>query len=233
MNAQPNQPFPCPHCGQAHAAGTEYCPVTGLPIFYEEPVSPAAPSFWEKLEALLDNRAVIAAAIGLIVLLGLGALGAVLYLFLGPEPAPQTPDFSVLTVEAAQAQLTQSLDVTAVLSPTPGAADTAQPQETAAPEADNTPWQACADGAYLSRVRVGATVSVSNDPPLPNRVRSSAGTDGSVLGYLQPGEKAEVIDGPACVSQWVWWRVRAADGSLEGWTAEGDQDGYWLVPGVP
>jgi hypothetical protein len=37
-----------------------------------------------------------------------------------------------------------------------------------------------------------------------------------------------VEDGPRCADGYAWWFVRNLDG-LEGWTAEGDAAGYWLV----
>jgi hypothetical protein len=40
----------------------------------------------------------------------------------------------------------------------------------------------------------------------------------------------EILDGPACKNQWVWWYVRAEKNGLVGWTAEGDAENYWLVP---
>jgi hypothetical protein len=47
---------------------------------------------------------------------------------------------------------------------------------------------------------------------------------------LQPGERAEIIGGPVCSNQWIWWEVQSKASSLTGWTAEGDNKAYWLVP---
>jgi hypothetical protein len=74
---------------------------------------------------------------------------------------------------------------------------------------------------------------VSSNPPLANRVRSDASLDATVLGFIQPGEDALILDGPRCANAWVWWKVRANASGLEGWTAEGDEENYWLVPLAP
>lgn len=231
---EPPEMIPCPHCGQFHPLGTEYCPENGLPIYLETETPPASqPDFWARLDALLHNRWFIFAGVGMFLVLGLASLATLLYLLLGPQAAPQGPDFSILTAEAGQYGQTQTALATLTVSPTPNAGETPQPTASQTAQLSAAPWQACSEAPYLSRVQAGATVEISSDPPLPNRVRSSAGTEGDILGYLQPGEQAQVLEGPACVNQWVWWRVRSLSGDLEGWTAEGDADGYWLVPVAP
>jgi hypothetical protein len=85
-------------------------------------------------------------------------------------------------------------------------------------------------GIYYSRLYVGDVAYVSFDPPLPNRVRSQPSATGINLGVLQPGERAAIIGGPECSNQWIWWEVRSLASGLTGWTAEGDNKAYWLVP---
>ena len=108
------------------------------------------------------------------------------------------------------------------------------PSVTPSPSPSFTPetyptWQACM-GALPSRLHVGNLAFVSHDPPLANRVRKKPNTSSAILGYLQPGEKMEIIGGPACADEWVWWQVRSLASNLTGWTAEGDKTTYWLVP---
>ena len=40
----------------------------------------------------------------------------------------------------------------------------------------------------------------------------------------------EILDGPQCVDNWTWWKVREPSTGLTGWTVEGDGSQYWLVP---
>lgn len=220
----------CPHCGQMHPADTEYCPETGLPLFSEEPPIPVRPA-----AAFLANRKVLTAALGIFILLAIASVIALISLIRPPEDKTNGLDFSVLTVEATQFSLT--LTAGGIVESTPGAETTTSAlADTPLPSGSGSstePWQACTPGDYLSRLHVGDTVKVSEDPPLPNRVRESAGTDSEVLGHLQPGEQAVILEGPGCSNQWVWWKVRSTKTGLEGWTAEGDQDAYWLIPVTP
>jgi serine/threonine-protein kinase len=105
---------------------------------------------------------------------------------------------------------------------------TPSPSPTEIPEANPT-WQPC-PGALASRLHVGNRAYVSHDPPLANRVRAQPKTGSTIVGLLQPGEKMEIVGGPACSDQWVWWQIRSLVSSLTGWTAEGDTTTYWLVP---
>lgn len=88
-------------------------------------------------------------------------------------------------------------------------------------------WKPCPDGP-TSRLKVGDLAYVTKDPPIPNRVRKEPKPDAEILGYINPGASMELLEGPACANGWVWWRVKNAD--LNGWTAEGDNETYWLVP---
>jgi len=85
-------------------------------------------------------------------------------------------------------------------------------------------------GSNFSRLYVGDIAYVSFDPPLPNRVRRDPNTASEILGVLQPGERMEIIGGPVCSNQWIWWQIHSQSTGLTGWTAEGDNKSYWLVP---
>jgi len=88
-------------------------------------------------------------------------------------------------------------------------------------------WKPCPDGP-TSRLKVGIIAYVTKDPPLPNRVRKEPNRDAETLGLINPGGGMDIIDGPACSDGWVWWKVKNAE--VEGWTAEGDMETYWLIP---
>ena len=95
-----------------------------------------------------------------------------------------------------------------------------------------TPYEAC-KGTYLTRIWVGGFAYVSVKPPFPNNVRSGAGKSYPVIGKIKAGYPMEILEGPECANNWTWWKVRSLVDNLTGWTAEGDVDGYWLVPCPP
>lgn len=105
---------------------------------------------------------------------------------------------------------------------------TAPPSPTFTPEVKPT-WMPCT-GTYFSRLYVGDIAFVSFNPPLPNRLRRQPNVASEVIGMLQPGERMEIIGGPVCSDQWIWWEIRSLATGLTGWTAEGDRNAYWLVP---
>ncbi|MDO9088014.1 MAG: SH3 domain-containing protein [Anaerolineaceae bacterium] len=90
-------------------------------------------------------------------------------------------------------------------------------------------WEAC-PGYYLSRLHIGDKAKVSEDPPLSNRVRSKPNSTATILGIIEPGEKISILEGPSCNNRWIWWKMTSEKTGLTGWTVEGDNDGYWLVP---
>lgn len=122
---------------------------------------------------------------------------------------------------------TNTLPPTQPASPT--LPPTASPVSTTTPGAQPT-WLPCA-GTYYSRLHVGDIAYISFDPPLPNRLRREPNTASEILAMLQPGERIEIIGGPVCSNQWIWWQVRSRATGITGWTAEGDAGSYWLVPG--
>ncbi|MHB0965114.1 MAG: SH3 domain-containing protein [Bellilinea sp.] len=205
--------FRCPHCGQRHPGGTLYCPINGLPIELPDaaPALPGLPEIRKLNRWWLIGGAVLAGAI--LCLAGIVTL-SILRERVNPNITP-----TVLVFLPSRANNTPAPNVTLV-------AATPQPGVTPLYE----PWAACPDASYLSRLRIGDTAEVSSNPPLANRVRSQPSTDAEVVGSIQPGEDALVLDGPACANGWVWWKVRSNETGLEGWTAEGDSSNYWLAP---
>jgi hypothetical protein len=113
---------------------------------------------------------------------------------------------------------------TLIFTPTP----TITPTPTMTPTPTPIYYIAC-QGLYQSRIHVGDFAFVSNDPPVANRVREKHNTDAKILGFIQPGEKIEILEGPYC-GEWIWWRIRSMKTGLTGWTSEGDNTSYWLVP---
>jgi hypothetical protein len=61
-------------------------------------------------------------------------------------------------------------------------------------------------------------------------VRRGAGTDNALRDQLRIGEVFTVIDGPVCADGYAWFLVVYGGGQLEGWIAEGDDEGYFVGP---
>ena len=113
--------------------------------------------------------------------------------------------------------------VQAATTPTPG------PIPTAVPIAQSPlPVTEC-PGAPTIILKLEDWAMVSTTPPLPNRLRSQPTTHAETISQVQPGDKVLVADGPRCADGYTWWYVFSLDGS-EGWTAEGNAAGYWLIP---
>jgi hypothetical protein len=79
-------------------------------------------------------------------------------------------------------------------------------------------------------LRVGLFAYVNPEPPLPNNLRSAAGENNELIGYIEPGQAMEILLGPECADGWIWWKVNTLETDLTGWTAEGDGQSYWLIP---
>lgn len=127
---------------------------------------------------------------------------------------------SVLRVDPAALQITAQVSTGSALAAT----------VVPTPTSRVVIWKPCPDAA-ASRLHIGDTAYVTKDPPVPNRVRAEPNREGEILGMINPGASMDVIEGPTCADNWVWWKIKSAD--LEGWTAEGDQETYWLVPLIP
>jgi len=113
---------------------------------------------------------------------------------------------------------------------TPTATYTKAPSPTPrATVSQELPWKPC-PSAPESRLHVGDQAYVGYEPPLPNRVREKPNWDtGRVIGRIFPGETVEILEGPVCNNQVVWWKVQSLEKELVGWTAEGDSQDYWLM----
>ena len=73
---------------------------------------------------------------------------------------------------------------------------------------------------------VGQQGSVTAGPP--NNVRDLPSRDGELIGEIPGAEIFVVLDGPVCDGELYWWQVDY--NGLIGWTAEGKNDAYWVVP---
>jgi hypothetical protein len=86
---------------------------------------------------------------------------------------------------------------------------------------------ACPDAPAIT-IKRDAWAQVSLYPPVSNNVRREPRLKAELLGSLTPGEPVWIVGGPRCADGYAWWFVHSLSG-LEGWTAEGDAENYWLV----
>lgn len=85
-------------------------------------------------------------------------------------------------------------------------------------------------GTLPQHVRLGERAQINPANTLPIRLRVSPETQGTVLALLKPGTTVEILDGPACASGYLWWRVHVINTSKQGWVAQGNGTVYWLLP---
>jgi len=69
---------------------------------------------------------------------------------------------------------------------------------------------------------------VGASPASGLRVRSSATINGTQVAILPARTLVQVIDGPVCSDGFFWYRIRFEGGNVEGWSAEGQTDAYYL-----
>jgi len=112
----------------------------------------------------------------------------------------------------------------------PATAWTPSPAQSTPIPSTSTPIALACPNALPTRLQVGGYAFVSLDPPLSNRVRNGPGPDNRIIGDIEPGEAMKILKGPECAQDRLWWEVQALEGGLTGWTAEGDNKDYWLVP---
>ncbi len=76
------------------------------------------------------------------------------------------------------------------------------------------------------QLSVGLQAIVS--PGLANRVRNGATLGAAQVGRIQEGDVVNVESGPVCADGYNWYLVRNAN--VAGWTVEGGDGEYWLLP---
>jgi hypothetical protein len=101
-----------------------------------------------------------------------------------------------------------------------------------------TEFSACAN-APISHSYFGRLVHDNPAIILPNNVRKEPGKSSTLVGKLQLGMGAVILDGPRCADNMVWWKISFPiypdSNSIvtTGWTAEGQGSEIWLVDYVP
>lgn len=87
----------------------------------------------------------------------------------------------------------------------------------------------CPSSSSLS-LQPGTYAYISLKPPIPNRVRASAGKANAYLGQIQPGKGIRIIDGPLCADSSFWLLIESTESRLRGWTVIGSGSQQWIIP---
>jgi hypothetical protein len=88
-------------------------------------------------------------------------------------------------------------------------------------------WQPC-DDAPPSQLEMG-DIAMFEGTSLKLRLRGEPSLAGTLAGEINPGDRIEIINGPACSDQLVWWEVKSMSAGNTGWAAEGNTYDTWLV----
>ena len=91
------------------------------------------------------------------------------------------------------------------------------------------PLGAACPGFLPSRLVVGEQGKVTSGSA--NNVRVDPNSSSENIGQIRANRTFLVLAGPECADGLAWWRVNYQ--GMEGWTAEGADDEYWLEPAGP
>lgn len=79
-------------------------------------------------------------------------------------------------------------------------------------------------------LQVNSRAYISLNPPTRNRLRTGPGTSENIAGVIEPGTVVELLSGPVCSDNLVFWNVRVPSLDMVGWTAESNFKEQWLLP---
>jgi tRNA A-37 threonylcarbamoyl transferase component Bud32 len=141
----------------------------------------------------------------------------------GASPSPVPPVVAVTStpvIGAGQPQPTAE---------PPQPTDTPRPSDT--PKPTETPSGEVCEDAPPTRLKVGDHARVTFTDGRPLRIRSSpdATTTDNVTTQIPEGTEMDILTGPECGDNFVWWRIRTVNG-VTGWVAEGDFEDYYVEP---
>ncbi|MBZ0318916.1 MAG: tetratricopeptide repeat protein [Anaerolineae bacterium] len=91
----------------------------------------------------------------------------------------------------------------------------------------DTPFCAGQLPALSPRLTVGTSAIVLPDLGA-NNLRREPSVEAESVGAIPPDTTFEVIGGPVCVDDTVWWYADYE--GVQGWTAEGQAPDYWVAP---
>jgi hypothetical protein len=141
-------------------------------------------------------------ALNAVFVVGLVAIGAVVYMFTTTSiirPTKSKPTPVILPTLASSSLLLFATNTPLPVTPTP------------------------------LLLREGGRARIQNTDVNPLRVRISPSKNATVIAYFRDDENVSVNSGPILADGFVWWNITGASGT--GWSAEHDNEGtYWIVP---
>lgn len=150
------------------------------------------------------------------------------------EPASATPEATSVPLATSLPTLTIPFfepTATAAVTPIETAAIASPTKKVKTPAGAQTadPNQVCPN-AQPTRLKLNGFAYLSYDPFLPNRIRIGPGVNYDAKGLIQPGEVMQLVSGPICSGESVWWKIVVKFTDENGWIAEADSQQYWLEP---
>jgi hypothetical protein len=140
-------------------------------------------------------------------------------------PTKPSTDTPINTIPVFESTATETM------APAETATSTVSSKKVKTPSTGQTtdPNQVCPN-AQPTRLKLNGFAFLTYDPPIPNRVRIGPGLGFEAKGLVKPGQVMQVINGPICSGESVWWKVVVKYTELTGWVAEADSEQYWVEP---
>ena len=147
------------------------------------------------------------------------------------ELAPASAATSTATYAIPIFEPTDTLAATEIVPPQETVTNIPPTKKVKNPSASGTadPNQVCPN-AQPTRLKLNGFAFLTYDPPIPNRVRIGPGLGFDAKGLVKPGQVMQVIGGPICSGESVWWKIVVKYTELTGWVAEADSEQYWIEP---
>ncbi len=143
-------------------------------------------------------------------------------------PATSTATFSIPVFEPTATEADAPVETVTVAETATSPEPTKKVKNpSAAGTAD--PNRVCPN-AQPTRLKLNGFGFLTYEPPIPNRVRIGPGLNFDAKGLVKPGQVMQIISGPICSGDSVWWKVTVKYTGLTGWVAEADTEQYWLEP---
>lgn len=147
-----------------------------------------------------------------------------------PDDTPSTtPSHTPFPTDTVTATLLPTQTMAPTLTPYPTNTATAVPTPTVGPRVVVCP------GAFPTRLSIGQTAVTVN---FQLNVREGPGTRYGIVNRLQPNRRVEILQGPECEGEQLWYYIRTEEFTnrsgetvrVEGWAVEESGSTWFLEP---